>query len=206
MDNHPDTTAQNPPILPEAPFILVGLGNPGREYRGNRHNVGFMTIDRLSEAFAIKISKVQAKALVGSGQWEGRKIILVKPQTYMNLSGDAVGSLLRYYKVPLAQLMVAHDDLDLPVGVIRLRPGGGSAGQKGVASTINKVGTQNFPRLRIGIGRPPGQMAAADYVLQNFSKADQEIIDPTIDRAVEAIKVFIRDGLDAAMNQFNTSV
>jgi len=206
LDNHPETTAQNPPILPEAPFILVGLGNPGREYRGNRHNVGFMTIDRLSEAFAIKISKVQAKALVGSGQWEGRKIILVKPQTYMNLSGDAVGSLLRYYKVPLAQLMVAHDDLDLPVGVIRLRPGGGSAGQKGVASTINKVGTQNFPRLRIGIGRPPGQMAAADYVLQNFSKADQEIIDPTIVRAVEAIKVFIRDGLDAAMNQFNTSV
>jgi len=206
LDNHPETTAQNPPILPEAPFILVGLGNPGREYRGNRHNVGFMTIDRLSEAFAIKIGKVQAKSLVGSGQWEGRKIILVKPQTYMNLSGDAVGSLLRYYKVPLAQLMVAHDDLDLPVGVIRLRPGGGSAGQKGVASTINKVGTQNFPRLRIGIGRPPGQMAAADYVLQNFSKADQEIIDPTIVRAVEAIKVFIRDGLDAAMNQFNTSV
>jgi PTH1 family peptidyl-tRNA hydrolase len=146
LDNHPETTAQNPPILPEAPFILVGLGNPGREYRGNRHNVGFMTIDRLSEAFAIKIGKVQAKSLVGSGQWEGRKIILVKPQTYMNLSGDAVGSLLRYYKVPLAQLMVAHDDLDLPVGVIRLRPGGGSAGQKGVASTINKVGTQNFPR------------------------------------------------------------
>lgn len=206
MDYHPDTTVQNPPILPEAPFILVGLGNPGREYRGNRHNVGFMTIDRLSEAFAIKIGKVQAKALVGSGQWEGRKIILVKPQTYMNLSGDAVGSLLRYYKVPLAQLMVAHDDLDLPVGVIRLRPGGGSAGQKGIASTINKVGTQNFPRLRIGIGRPPGQMTAADYVLQNFSKADQEIIDPTIDRAVEAIKVFIRDGLDTAMNQFNTSV
>ena len=206
MDHHPDNTAQNSPVLQEAPFILVGLGNPGREYRGNRHNVGFMTIDRLSEAFTIKIGKVQAKALVGSGQWEGRKIILVKPQTYMNLSGDAIGSLLRYYKVPLAQLLVAHDDLDLPVGVIRLRPGGGSAGQKGVASTINKVGTQNFPRLRIGIGRPPGQMSAADYVLQDFSKADQEIINPTIDRAVEAVKVFIRDGLEAAMNQFNASV
>mgnify|MGYP001189067761 FL=1 len=206
MDHHPDNTAQNSPVLQEAPFILVGLANPGREYRGNRHNVGFMTIDRLSEAFAIKIGKVQAKALVGSGQWEGRKIILVKPQTYMNLSGDAIGSLLRYYKVPLAQLLVAHDDLDLPVGVIRLRPGGGSAGQKGVASTINKVGTQNFPRLRIGIGRPPGQMSAADYVLQDFSKADQEIINPTIDRAVEAVKVFIRDGLEAAMNQFNASV
>ena len=206
MDHHPDNTTQISPVLQEAPFILVGLGNPGREYRGNRHNVGFMTIDRLSEAFTIKIGKVQAKALVGSGQWEGRKIILVKPQTYMNLSGDAIGSLLRYYKVPLAQLLVAHDDLDLPVGVIRLRPGGGSAGQKGVASTINKVGTQNFPRLRIGIGRPPGQMSAADYVLQDFSKADQEIINPTIDRAVEAVKVFIRDGLEAAMNQFNASV
>lgn len=206
MDHLPDTITQNLSVIPEAPFILVGLGNPGREYRGNRHNVGFMTIDRLSEAFAIKIGKVQAKALVGSGQWEGHKIILVKPQTYMNLSGDAIGSLLRYYKVPLAQMMVAHDDLDLPVGVIRLRPGGGSAGQKGVASTINKVGTQNFPRLRIGIGRPPGQMTAADYVLQNFSKADQEIMDPTIDRAVEAVKVFIRDGLDAAMNQYNVSI
>lgn len=198
-----ENTPQNQSILPDAPFLLVGLGNPGREYRGNRHNVGFMTIDRCSEAFGIKIGKVQAKALIGIGQWEGRKIILVKPQTYMNLSGDSVGSLLRYYKVPLTQMIVVHDDLDLPVGSLRLRPGGGSAGQKGVASTINKIGTQNFPRLRIGIGRPPGQMDAADYVLQDFSKSDQEIMNPTLDRAVEALKVFIRDGLDAAMNQFN---
>lgn len=206
MLNNPESTDQSQLALPAAPFILVGLGNPGREYRGNRHNVGFMTIDRCSEAFAIKITKVQAKALVGTGQWDGRKIILVKPQTYMNLSGDAIGSLLRYYKVPLTQLIVAHDDLDLPVGALRLRPGGGSAGQKGIASTINKVGTQNFPRLRIGIGRPPGQMEAADYVLQDFSKGDQEIMNPTLDRAVEAIKVFIRDGLDAAMNQFNGTI
>lgn len=201
-----DNTELNLKPLPEFPFLLVGLGNPGREYRGNRHNVGFMTIDRLSEAFGIKISKVQAKALIGIGSWEGRKIILAKPQTYMNLSGDSVGSLLRYYKVPLTQLIVAHDDLDLPVGTLRLRPGGGSAGQKGIASTINKVGTQNFPRLRIGIGRPPGQMVAADYVLQDFSKADQEIMAPTLDRAVDAIKLFVREGLDAAMNQFNGSL
>ncbi|TLN13991.1 aminoacyl-tRNA hydrolase [bacterium] len=201
-----DTTELNFKPLPEFPFLLVGLGNPGREYRGNRHNVGFMTIDRLSEAFGIKIGKVQAKALIGIGPWEGRKVILAKPQTYMNLSGDSVGSLLRYYKVPLTQLIVAHDDLDLPVGTLRLRPGGGSAGQKGIASTINKVGTQNFPRLRIGIGRPPGQMVAADYVLQDFSKADQEIMAPTLDRAVDAIKLFVREGLDAAMNQFNGSL
>lgn len=201
-----ENTELNLKPLPEFPFLLVGLGNPGREYRGNRHNVGFMTIDRLSEAFGIKIGKVQAKALIGIGPWEGRKVILAKPQTYMNLSGDSVGSLLRYYKVPLTQLIVAHDDLDLPVGTLRLRPGGGSAGQKGIASTINKVGTQNFPRLRIGIGRPPGQMVAADYVLQDFSKADQEIMAPTLDRAVDAIKLFVREGLDAAMNQFNGSL
>lgn len=201
-----DNIEPNPNPLPEFPFLLAGLGNPGREYRGNRHNVGFMTIDHLSEAFGIKIGKVQAKALLGIGQWEGRKIILAKPQTYMNLSGDSIGSLLRYYKVPLSQLIVAHDDLDLPVGTLRLRPGGGSAGQKGVASTINKVGTQNFPRLRIGIGRPPGQMVAADYVLQDFSKADQEVMGATLDRAVEAIKVFVLHGLDAAMNQFNGSL
>ncbi len=192
--------------LPEFPFLLVGLGNPGREYRGNRHNVGFMAVDRLCEVFGIKIGKVQAKALIGTGPWEGRKIIVAKPQTYMNLSGDAIGSLLRYYKVPINQMIVAHDDLDLPVGTLRLRPGGGSAGQKGVASTIDRIGTQNFPRLRIGIGRPPGQMDAATYVLQDFSKADQELLLPTLDRAVEALKVFILNGLDAAMNQFNGSI
>jgi len=191
---------------PEFPFLLVGLGNPGREYRGNRHNVGFMTVDRLSEVLGIKIGKVQSKALVGNGLWQGRKIILAKPQTYMNLSGDAIGSLQRYYKVPLEQLIVAHDDLDLPVGTLRLRPGGGSAGQKGVESTINQLGTQSFPRLRIGIGRPPGQMDAATYVLQDFNKADQEILQIALDRAVEAVKVFILEGLDAAMNQFNGSI
>lgn len=201
-----DNVERNPAVLPEFPFLLVGLGNPGREYRGNRHNVGFMAIDRLCETFGIKIGKVQSKALIGNGLWEGRKIIVAKPQTYMNLSGDAIGSLLRYYKVPLDQMIIAHDDLDLPVGTLRLRPGGGSAGQKGVASTIEKVGTQQFPRLRIGIGRPPGQMDAAAYVLQDFSKADQELLVPTLDRAVEAIQVFILQGLDAAMNQFNGSI
>ncbi len=197
---------ENPSQSPEFPFLVVGLGNPGREYRGNRHNVGFMTIDRCCEAFGIKIGKVQAKALIGNGSWQDRKIILAKPQTYMNLSGDAIGSLMRYYKVPLEQLIVAHDDLDLPVGTLRLRPGGGSAGQKGVESTIQKIGTPNFPRLRIGIGRPPGQMDAAAYVLQDFSKADQEILFPTLDRAVEAVKVFLLNGLEAAMNQFNGSI
>lgn len=203
MENAEQHTSQQ---LPEFPFLLVGLGNPGREYRGNRHNVGFMTVDRLSEVLSIKIGKVQSKALVGNGLWQGRKIILAKPQTYMNLSGDAIGSLQRYYKVPLDQLIVAHDDLDLPVGTLRLRPGGGSAGQKGVESTINQLGTQNFPRLRIGIGRPPGQMDAATYVLQDFNKADQEILQIALDRAVEAVKVFILEGLDAAMNQFNGSI
>lgn len=201
-----DRQEQQPILPPEFPFLIVGLGNPGREYRGNRHNVGFMAVDRLCDVFGIKIGKVQMKALIGNGVWEGRKIIVAKPQTYMNLSGNAINSLLRYYKVPLTQMIVAHDDLDLPVGTLRLRPGGGSAGQKGIASTIDQVGTKNFPRLRIGIGRPPGQMDAASYVLQDFPKGDQEILQATLDRAVDALKIFILQGLDSAMNQFNGSI
>jgi PTH1 family peptidyl-tRNA hydrolase len=184
-------------------YLLVGLGNPGREYRDTRHNVGFQAVDRLCASFGIKLTRLQSKALIGTGLWEGRKIVLAKPQTFMNLSGQAIASLLRFYKIPLAQLLVFHDDIDLPVGTVRIRPGGGSAGQRGLASTIQQLGTQDFPRLRIGVGRPPGQMQAADYVLQNFMPADQELITAVLDRAVEAARAFVRDGLDKAMNQYN---
>jgi peptidyl-tRNA hydrolase, PTH1 family len=189
-----------------ATFLLVGLGNPGREYRETRHNVGFMAIDRLCKVLGIKLSRLQSKALTGTGQWAGHKIVLVKPQTYMNLSGQAVSSLLRFYKVPLGQLLVMHDDIDLPVGTLRIRPDGGSAGQRGLASIIQQLGTQEFPRLRIGIGRPPGQKEAADYVLKGFTSSDQELIDIVLDRAVEAARVFIEHDLDTAMNQYNGSL
>lgn len=187
-------------------FLLIGLGNPGREYRDTRHNVGFMVIDRLCASFDIKLSRLQSKALVGSGHWNETKIVLAKPQTFMNLSGQAVGGLLHFYKVPLTQLLVIHDEIDLPLGTLRIRPAGGSGGNRGQASIIELLGTQDYPRLRIGVGRPPGQMQAADYVLQNFSSSDLEIIQDVLDHAVDAARIFIRDGLDKAMNLYNGSV
>ncbi len=184
-------------------FLLAGLGNPGREYKDNRHNVGFMLVDRLSVLLDARMNRLQARALVASTSYQGRKIILAKPQTYMNLSGQSVGGLARFYKLPLENVMVAHDDLDLPFGIIRIRPGGGAGGQKGVASAIERLGSKDFPRLRIGIGRPPGRMDPADYVLQDFPQADLVTLSETLGRAAEAALVFVTEGLEAAMNQFN---
>jgi PTH1 family peptidyl-tRNA hydrolase len=187
-------------------YLLVGLGNPGREYRANRHNLGFMTVDQLSQVLSIRLSRVQSKALVGIGFQDTNKVILAKPQTFMNLSGQAVSSLLRFYKIPLERLLVIHDELDLPLGTLRLRPGGGSAGNRGLASIIQQLGTQEFPRLRIGVGHPPGQMSGADYVLQDFPPAEQELLEMVLKRAVEAAQVFIKSGLETAMNQYNGSL
>jgi peptidyl-tRNA hydrolase, PTH1 family len=186
-----------------APVLIAGLGNPGREYRENRHNMGFMLVDRLAQALSVLIGKVQFKALTGSGQYSGHKVILAKPQTYMNLSGQSISGLVRFYKIPLEQILVAHDDLDLPLGTLRIRPGGGSGGQKGIASTIEQLGAADFARMRIGIGRPPGQMDAADYVLQNFRGDEREIAAATLERAVKAAQAFIERGLDTAMNLYN---
>jgi len=188
-----------------APYLIVGLGNPGREYRLTRHNIGFLLVDRLAEKLSVSFSRVESKALVTKAEYSGSKLILVKPQTYMNLSGQAVGSLLNFYKVPRQNLLVAYDDVDLPLGTIRIRPGGGSAGQKGMASIIERLGSQEFPRLRLGIGRPPGRMQAADYVLQEFSKADAEFLPILLDRGVEAVQAFVTHGLNEAMNQYNGS-
>lgn len=186
--------------------LIAGLGNPGREYRNNRHNIGFMAVDALAEALGIRMMRVQSKAILGTGIWMGVKVVLAKPQTYMNLSGESVGALLRFYKIPAYRLLVAHDDLDLPLGTLRLRPGGGSAGQKGIASIIQKLGSPDFARMRLGIGRPPGQMDAAAYVLQDFSSGDQETLKFVLDRSVGAAKAFMTSGLETAMNQFNGSI
>lgn len=186
-----------------APYLVIGLGNPGREYRDTRHNIGFLVIDTLCAALGASLNRVQSKALVGTGIIEGRKIIMAKPQTFMNLSGQAVGGLVRFYKVPVRQLIVAHDDLDLPFGTIRMRPGGGSAGQKGMGSIIQQLGTQEFARLRMGIGRPPGRMDPSAYVLQRFTSAEQEVLRAALDRAAEAVRAFVCRGLDTAMNQYN---
>jgi PTH1 family peptidyl-tRNA hydrolase len=191
------------PSIDQTPYLIAGLGNPGRQYRSNRHNVGFMVLDKLAERLGVSFSRVESQALVTKADFEGNRLILVKPQTFMNLSGQAVVSLARFYKIPEYNLMVVFDDVDLPFGMLRLRPGGGSGGQKGMASIIERLGTQDFPRLRIGIDRPPGRMDAADYVLQDFSRSQAEFLPPLFDRAVEAILLFVDQGLEAAMNKFN---
>jgi PTH1 family peptidyl-tRNA hydrolase len=193
-------------ITPEkrqGPYIIIGLGNPGRKFEHNRHNVGFMLLNRLAARLGESFGKVQSKALVARSTYQGERIILVKPQTFMNNSGKAVSSLVRFYKVPLENMLVAYDDVDLPMGILRLRPMGGSAGQKGMQSIIEQLRTEEFPRLRIGTGRPPGKKEAADYVLQDFPPQEHELLDEILDRAVDAILTFIQDGLDKAMNLFN---
>jgi PTH1 family peptidyl-tRNA hydrolase len=187
-------------------FLLVGFGNPGREYINTRHNIGFMLIDRLAVRLNAHGMKLQSKAIVMSTLYEERKVILAKPQTYMNLSGQSVQGLLHFYKLPPENLLVAHDDLDLPFGTLRIRPAGGPGGQRGMASTIEQLGTKEFPRLRLGIGRPPGRMDPKDYVLQDFSKDDIKLLPEVLDRAADAALEFVIKGLNAAMNKYNGSI
>ena len=184
-------------------FVLVGLGNPGREYRQTRHNVGFMVIDELCKELNVRLTRMQGKALVGSGVLKGSKIILAKPQTFMNLSGLSVVSMVKFYKVPFNQLLVILDDLDLPVGTLRIRPDGGSAGNKGLMSIIQQLGTEEFPRMRLGIGRPHGQKNGADYVLQDFQNGEMDFVKEVLSKASQAAQVFVTYGIDQAMNQFN---
>ena len=188
------------------PYLIIGLGNPGREYKDTRHNIGFMLIDHLAGRIGARGMKVQSKAIITSGLFEEHKLILAKPQTYMNLSGQSVQGLLHFYKIPLENLIVAHDDLDIPFGVIRIRPTGGPGGQRGMANTIELLGTKDFPRLRLGIGRPPGRMEPKDYVLQSFSKDEQKILPEILTRASDAALEFVLRGLNAAMNKFNGAV
>ena len=184
-------------------FLLIGLGNPGREYKDSRHNFGFMLIDRLCVRLNARGMKMQSKAIVISTMHAERKLILSKPQTYMNLSGQSVQGLAHFYKIPLTNMMVLSDDLDLPFGTIRIRASGGPGGQRGMASIIEHLGSKDFPRLRLGIGRPPGRMQAADYVLQDFSREDLKNLSEVLDRAADAALTFVTEGLNAAMNKFN---
>jgi len=193
-------------MTPESSYLLIGLGNPGREYQTNRHNFGFMLIDRLAVRLNARGLKVQSKAIVTTTTYEDRRLILAKPQTYMNLSGQSIQGLANFYKLPLENLLVAHDDLDLPFGTIRMRPGGGPGGQKGVASTIERLGTKDFARLRLGIGRPPGRMDPSAYVLQDFSRDEVKTLSELLDRAADAVLEFVLNGLDKAMNKFNGSI
>ncbi len=185
------------------PYLIIGLGNPGRAYRQSRHNIGFMLVDRLAVRLNVSLNRLQSRALVGATVYNDQRIILAKPQTFMNLSGQPVSSLLRFYKLPLEHLLVAHDDLDLPFGALRLRPGGGSAGQKGMTSVIGRLGTQDFPRLRLGIGCPPGRMDAVDYVLEDFLTEDMPVLSDILESAADAALAFVVEGLEQAMTRYN---
>jgi PTH1 family peptidyl-tRNA hydrolase len=164
-----------------------------------------MCVDALAARLGTGFSRLESQALLAKGEHQGMRLILAKPQTFMNLSGRAVGALLHYYKVPLDHLLVAYDDVDLPFGSLRLRPDGGSAGQKGMLSIIDRLGTQQFPRLRLGIGRPPGRMDAASYVLHNFQRSEAKQLAAMLERASEATLVFVTQGLVTAMNIYNVN-
>jgi PTH1 family peptidyl-tRNA hydrolase len=184
-------------------FLIVGLGNPGREHKANRHNIGFMTVDRLAAACQISMAKVQNKALTGNGRCANKSVILAKPQTYMNRSGDAVGPLANYYKIPPERVLIIYDELDLPLGTLRMREKGGTGGHNGMKSIVKHLG-KDFPRMRLGIGRPSGKMPPAAHVLQDFSKDELPVVDELLDEAVRAVETFLLNGINLAMTNHNT--
>ncbi|MFN7210194.1 MAG: aminoacyl-tRNA hydrolase [Aggregatilineales bacterium] len=184
-------------------FLIVGLGNPGREYERTRHNIGFRVVESLAAKHGLSFSKRQAKALLAEGTILERRVLLAKPQTYMNLSGDAVRPLVAFYNIPLTNLLIVLDDLDLPLGTLRLRPSGSHGGQRGLRHILEQLGGQAVARLRFGIGRPPGRMDPAAYVLQPFAPEEQLLVAETLDRAVRAAETWLQFGIEAAMARYN---
>ncbi len=190
---------------PETAKMIVGLGNPGPHYARNRHNVGFQCVDLLAKTHGLTFDRRHHNASLALGRIGLQRVILVKPMTFMNVVGPAVAAVARFYQVAPANMLVIYDDLDLPLGKIRLRPEGSSGGHNGVKSLIQHLGTQAFPRLRIGIGRPGGPMDPADYVLQDFSPEQEEVMVQARDRAVKAIERWLEAGIVEAMNEFNSN-
>ena len=185
-------------------YIIAGLGNPTGKYEKTRHNVGFDCIDYIAEKNRISLSEHKAKALVGSGYIEGQKVLLVKPLTFMNLSGEAIGALASFYKIdPEEELLVVYDDISLEPGQIRIRKKGSAGGHNGMKNIIAHTGTQNFKRVKIGVGEKPADWDLADYVLSRFSKEDREAVDGAIADAAEAVRLMVMDETDEAMNRFN---
>lgn len=192
--------------------LIVGLGNPGLVYAHNRHNIGFICLKHLARAWGIKLDKKQGKARTGRGEVAGTEVVLARPQTYMNLSGESVAPLVRKFDIELDDLLVIHDDLDLPLGKIRISRGSSSGGHKGVSSIIHALGSREFPRLRIGIGRPPvpdsghGEMVESDvvrYVLSDFTGAEEAVITPVITVVGEAALCFLSEDIARVMNRYN---
>lgn len=184
-------------------FLIAGLGNPERKYDGSRHNVGFAVMDELEARFRIPIQGREHKGLTGKGIIGGEKVILVKPQTYMNASGDCVGELASYYKIPPEQVLVIYDDINLDVGQLRIRMKGSAGGHNGMKSIIARLGSENFPRIRVGVGAKPAQMDLVDHVLGHFQGQDKIWIQDGVMDAAAAVELLLSQGIAAAMNRFN---
>ena len=185
-------------------FIIAGLGNPTLQYRGTRHNVGFDVIDTLADKYNIAVETRKSRALIGKGIIAGQKVLLVKPQTYMNLSGESIGELVSYYKVDEEQeLMVIYDDVSLDVGQLRIRRKGSAGGHNGIKDIIRHLGTDVFPRIKIGVGEKPKGYDLADYVLGHFSREEREMMEEGYQKAAEAVEMILAGELDEAMNVFN---
>ncbi|CAL1390876.1 unnamed protein product [Linum trigynum] len=197
----------DPVVKPKQhPWLIVGLGNPGKKYQGTRHNVGFEMIDAIAEAEGISVNTVSNKALFGRGFIGNIPVMLAKPQTFMNASGESVAPIVSYYKVPLKQVLVIYDDLDLPFAKLRLLPKGGHGGHNGMRSVIDRLkGSRDFPRLRIGIGRPPGKMDAVNFVMRPFNRQEREELDMTFQQGIEAVRIMLLDGFDKSATFVNSS-
>lgn len=184
-------------------YLIVGLGNPGDKYRYTKHNVGFMVLDYLASVHNISISRIKHKALLGEGIIGNEKVVLAKPQTYMNLSGESVLELMNWYKEDISKLIVVYDDVDLAVGRIRIRPEGSSGTHNGMKSIIYLLNTDKFPRIRIGIGRQPEYMDLGDYVLSRFTDEEIPLMEAAVKRAAEAIEEIVKKDINSAMNKYN---
>lgn len=185
-------------------YLIAGLGNPGREYDMTRHNIGFAAVDYMAEQYRIKLNKLKFKAVYGEVSIGNEKVYLVKPQTYMNLSGESISEFWRFFKIPIENIIIINDDIDIPAGTLRIRKKGSAGTHNGLKSIIYHLRADHFPRIRIGVGAPPNKdYALADYVLGRFSKDEIPIMEQAIIRAAEAAEMMITDGADKAMNMFN---
>ncbi len=187
-------------------WVIAGLGNPDERYRRSRHNLGFMAVERLAQRHGVRLDQRRFKAHLGRCEIHGQTVMLAQPQTYMNLSGEAVAPILGYFKVPPARLIVIHDELDLEAGTLRIKRGGGHAGNNGIRSIMDALGTGDFLRVRIGIGHPPQGRDAVGYVLQPLSGEEMAAFDPVIERAAEAAEAIVTSGVERAMNKFNQRI
>jgi len=184
-------------------YIIAGLGNPGLRYANTRHNVGFIVLDMLADKLGIKVTKAKHKALIGEGTLAGEKIVLAKPQTYMNLSGESILELKNWYKVEDSRIIIIYDDIDLDIGVLRIRPSGSAGTHNGMRSIIGQLKSQDFPRVRLGIGRPPQGWDLKDYVLSTFRDDEMSKLKDACQRAVEGVELIVTKGVNYAMSRCN---